>query len=158
MKLLLIIFTAIAFNSSAQSIAPQKSAHNEPINKELIVNFMTKFEMIYQPDMNESDLDNYFNFMTDDVVDHHVAYNVIRSGLAGRNKARKGLLKKAKNSIQYELEIESISIGTSTAVVVYIEHAKYIKDKKIKNFKGRTIQVLEFDDSNKIKVMRRYQD
>jgi len=141
-----------------QQQTPQKLSSGTLPTKALVLNFMNAFEAIYQPEMTKDTLDKYYNFMTSDVIDYHMAYNVVRKGAEGIKRSRKGLLNKAKSSIHYKLEVESIIIGSSTAVVVYREDARYIKNEKIKDFKGRTIQILEFDEHAKIKLMRRYQD
>jgi len=135
------LLVAFAFNSNAEQQVPQKFDSGKQPTEALILNFMQAFEAVYQPNMTENELDKYFDFMTTDLIDYHMAYNVMKSGLEGINKSREGLLKKAKNSIHYKLNVESIIIGTSTAVVVYLEDAKYVKIKKLQGQNNRSFRV-----------------
>ncbi len=105
---------------------------------------MQAMNTVYQSQMTHN-----FAFMSADIVDHHVSYNVIQSGEEGRKKARVGLLNKGDASISYKLKIESIAVGTATAVVVFSEDAHYYKQGKEKHFVGRTILVLEFNKQGK---------
>ena len=54
--------------------------------------------------------------------------------------------------------IDSIVLGTNTAVVVVNENSKYYKNDRLKDYKGRTILLLEFDQDDLITHMRRYMD
>jgi len=150
-NLITLLLTILGINSqvSFASIQP---------NKPLIADFMLAMNAVYQSQMTNKDIDHYFAFMSADIVDHHVSYNVVQSGKEGRDKARAGLLKKREGSISSMLKIESITTGTATAVVVFNEDAHYYKKGKKKHFIGRTILVLEFNEQGKIAVMRRYQD
>ncbi|MDA8020544.1 MAG: nuclear transport factor 2 family protein [Thermoanaerobaculia bacterium] len=123
--------------------------------KELALDFVAAFEAVRQPDVEARDFENYFAFMADDVVDHHVAYGVM---VSGKEKPRENLKRKLPNNISFDIEIEDMIVGTSTAVVVLNEDSEYKKDGKYKHFVGRTILVLEFNEERLIQEMRRYLD
>ena len=160
MKYPVVIALLVLFSIQTQTLsaAEKTVAGKTVIDKTLILDFMQAFNSVYQPEMTETDIDRYFAFMTPDVEDHHVSYNVVISGIEGREKSRRGLLNKGKNSISYTHNIEHITLGTAMAVVVFNEDAKYIKNGKEKHFIGRTITILEFNEQGKIAIMRRYQD
>jgi ketosteroid isomerase-like protein len=142
--LLTLLFLVL---NSQSSIADN---HREKVDR-----FMNAMQQVYQPQATSKDLDDLFAFMTDDVTDYHAAYGVT---MVGKEKKRKGLQQKAIDSINYELSVESIIMGTDTAIIEFKEDAKYIKNGKPKLFLGRTIMVLEFNEDGLIKHMRRYLD
>lgn len=123
--------------------------------KDLVKEFVAAYVAVKQPKMNKIDLQHYFSYMEDDITDFHAAYGVT---IKGKDKQRKGMIKKAQKMISFSLDIESITVGSETAVVVVNEDSKYYKNEKLKHFKGRTIMVLEFNDKGLIKHMRRYLD
>ena len=123
--------------------------------REKVDNYMIAMQQVYQPNASAKDIDALFAFMADDITDYHAAYGVT---LKGTEKKRKGLQQKALDSISYKLTVESIIMGTETAIIEYKEDAKYIKNGKPKHFLGRTIMVLEFNQQGLIKHMRRYLD
>jgi len=123
--------------------------------KDLVQSFVSAYVAVKQPKVNKQDLEHYFSYMDDDITDFHAAYGVT---IKGKDRKRKGILKKAQEMISFHMDIESITIGSETAVVVVNEDSKYYKDEKLKHFKGRTIVVLEFNDKGLINHMRRYLD
>lgn len=124
-------------------------------SKQLVLNFVTARNADYQSTMTDKDLDKYISFLSDELVDFHAAYNVTQKGT---EKLRQGFKNKAKHSVRYQAKAEEIIIGSHTTVFTLIEDSEYYKRGKLKQFKGRTITVLEFDDKGLIKHMRRYLD
>jgi hypothetical protein len=129
-------------------------ASAKPTN-ELIQSFVSAYVAVKQPKINNEDLEHYFSFMEDNITDYHAAYKVT---IKGKDKKRQGIIKKASNMVSFSMEIESIILGSQSAVFVVNEDSKYYKDEKLKHFKGRTIMVLEFNEKGLIKHMRRYLD
>lgn len=130
------------------------SAYAQP-SIEVVNAFISASEQTRQPDMKNEDLDAYLAFMADDVVDYHAVYG---RTFSGKEHFRKGIVKKAASMISMVETIESIVLGSSTAVVVVNEDSKYHKNGAVKHFKGRTILVLEFNEQGLISQMRRYLD
>ncbi len=125
------------------------------INKAKVEGFFSTMAALYQPEMSENDLENYFAYIADDLTDYHAAYGVTMSGVV---KPREAYTQRKPNNISYKLDIESLVLGTNTAVAVIKENAIYIKQGKEKHFIGRTIYVLEFNSEGLIHHMRRYLD
>jgi ketosteroid isomerase-like protein len=136
------------------SLLSISSAFASP-TKSLVQAFVSAYEDVKQPEIKKEDLEHYFSYMSDDITDYHAAYGVT---IKGKERKRKGILKKAQDMISFSMDIESIAIGSETAVVVVNEDSKYYKDGKLKHFKGRTIVVLEFNEKGLIQHMRRYLD
>jgi hypothetical protein len=130
------------------------SAQAQP-SVELVNAFITASERTRQPDMKNEDLEGYLAFMSDEVIDYHAAYG---RTFTGKEHFRKGIVKKAASMISLAENIESIVLGSTTAVVVVNEDSTYHKNGAIKHFKGRTILVLEFDEQDLITHMSRYLD
>ncbi|GAC21795.1 nuclear transport factor 2 family protein [Paraglaciecola arctica] len=130
------------------------SAQAKP-TEDLVKAFISASEKTRQPDMKKVDLESYLAFMSDEVIDYHAAYG---RTFTGKEHFRKGIVKKAASMISMSENIESIVLGSDTAVVVVNEDSKYHKNGAIKHFKGRTILVLEFNEQGLISQMRRYLD
>ena len=122
---------------------------------DLVKSFIAAYEAAHQPKATDKDLDHYFSFMSDDIVDEHVAYRVISKG---KDKPRKNLKAYALRTVSWTETIESIILGSETAVVAVITDSKYYKNDKLKHFVGRTLWVLEFNEQGLINYIRRYQD
>lgn len=117
--------------------------------------FVTASEQARQPDATQDEVEAYLAFMADDLVDHHIAY---ARSFHGKAHLRGGIKQKAMSMVSISQSIESIVLGSSTAIVVVTEDSEYYKDEKLKRFQGRTILVLEFDEDGLISQMRRYLD
>jgi ketosteroid isomerase-like protein len=143
-----IVFLLSLFLPFATSAQVQPSV-------DLVNAFISASEKTRQPDMKKEDLEGYLAFMSDDVVDYHAAYG---RTFSGKEHFRKGIVKKSAAMISMVETIESIVLGSNTAVVVVNEDSKYHKNGAIKHFKGRTILVLEFNEQGLISQMRRYLD
>ncbi|MGJ8664172.1 MAG: nuclear transport factor 2 family protein [Marinicella sp.] len=130
------------------------TAYANPSNK-LIESFVEAMSAANQPSATQHDIEQYLTYLTDDFTDYHAAYHVTQSG---KENALKNKLKKVENMKSFQANIEDIILGTDTAVMVINEDSVYLKQGEIKNFKGRTIWVLEFDEHNKIHHVRRYLD
>ena len=119
------------------------------------MSFIAAYEAAHQPKVTDNDLDHYFSFMSDNIVDEHVAYRVKSEG---KDKPRKNLKAYALRTVSWTETVESIILGSKTAVVSVITDSKYYKNDKLKHFVGRTIWVLEFNEQGLISYIRRYQD
>ncbi|WP_133566460.1 nuclear transport factor 2 family protein [Marinicella litoralis] len=124
-------------------------------SQELIQSFVTAISAANQPTTTEDDLKHYFTFMTDDVTDFHAAYGVTMSGKEG---PMKNMLKNVANKRSFKVNLSDVILGSDTAVMVLNEESVYLKNGQTKNFKGRTLWVLEFNEHDKIKHIRRYLD
>lgn len=122
---------------------------------ELITKFISASEKARQKNATQQDIDHFLAFLSDDMTDHHIPYNV---SFTGKQHLRDGFKRKAKTMISVKERIEDIVLGTSTAVVVVNEDSKYYKRDKLKHYLGRTILVLEFNEQGLISSMRRYID
>ncbi len=147
---------AIEKNSATNEhkAAVSKNYYQSPM--QFITDFMQTYNDVYQPEMTIDDVDRLFSFTSDDMEDHHISYNVSFSGKEGRAKSTAGLLAKGENSITYQLTTESIILGRDSAVISFVEDAKYYKNGKEKHYVGRWILVLEINDAGKVSMMRRY--
>lgn len=123
--------------------------------EELIESFVSAMSSANQPSTKQQDIESYLSFMTDDYTDFHAAYKVTQSG---KKKALDNMLRNVASRKSFKIELSDVILGTDTAVMVINEESVYLKRGEIKNFKGRTIWVLEFDEHNKISHMRRYLD
>ena len=130
------------------------ATHAQPTT-ELIERLITASEKARQPDMQIHDVETYLAFLSEDLIDYHAAFNRTFSGKA---HLRKGIVNKAASMVSISENIESIILGTDTAIVVVNEDSKYYKKGELKYFKGRTILVLEFNQQGLISQMRRYLD
>ena len=122
---------------------------------DLIQKFVGAYESARKPMTTAKEIDNYLSFMSDNITDYHAAYGVT---IKGKEKPRIGMLKKAQERTAFNIKVEDIILGSSTAVLVLTEDSKYTKNGKMKHFKGRTIFILEFNENGLIHHMRRYQD
>jgi|GEM_PF-3313462 len=140
----LLVF--LLFSTSSVLAAP---------TKEWVQSFVTAYVAVKQPKMNQTDLENYFSYLADDLTDFHAAYGVT---IKGKERKRQGMIKKAQDMVAFRMTIEDMIIGSQTAVVVVIEDSEYYKGEQLKQFRGRTILLLEFNDEGLISHMRRYLD
>lgn len=122
---------------------------------DLVKAFIYASEKTRQLDMKMEDLEGYLAFMSDEVIDYHTAYG---RSFTGKDHFQKGIVKKVASMVSTAKNIESIVLGTHTAVVLVEEDSKYYKNGVLKHFKGRTILILEFNDQGLISQMRRYLD
>ena len=144
MKLLsLALISILLFSSSLRA---------EP-TKEWLTNFVAASETARKVDASDKDIENYLAMMADDLLDVHVQYNV---QFEGKEPLRKGLYTKRETMISVEESIEDMILGTDTAVIVVNETSSYYKREQVRNFKGRTIFVLHFNENGLVKEMRRY--
>lgn len=127
-------------------------AQAEP-SKEWLTQFIAASETARKPDASDKDIEDFLTMLADDFLDVHVQYNV---QFEGKESLRKGLYSKRETMISVEESIEDMILGTDTAVIVVNENSSYYKREQIRNFKGRTILVLHFNDNGLVKEMRRY--
>lgn len=120
-----------------------------------ITDFVLAMEAVKQPDKTPEDVAAYLAFMTDDVSDIHVAYNV---SFEGKQKLRQNLLESTRKIFNASLELEGITLGSGVAIVQLTESSKYVRRNELVDFSGRTILVLELTEDGHISQMRRYLD
>ncbi|MFK7886558.1 MAG: hypothetical protein AB8G16_06780 [Gammaproteobacteria bacterium] len=130
------------------------SARAEP-SVEFVSAFFSAYENARQPDAKMDDIETFLAFLADDLTDHHIAYS---RTFQGKDHLRTGIQRKSQSMVSLSQDIESVVVGTSTVVAVVNEASQYHKDDKLKQFQGRTIYVLVFDDTGLIKEIRRYLD
>ena len=120
-----------------------------------VQDFILAKEAAGQPEKTVADVEHYLSFMTEDVSDLHVVYGVT---LEGKEKIRSTLLGSTRVKFGFSLTVESITIGTDVAIVEYVEASQYVRREELVDFAGRTLMVIEFDDTGHIHHMRRYLD
>ena len=128
------------------------TVHAKP-STDLIKEFVQAFESARKPDTTTADIEHYFSFMADDVSDYHAAYDVI---IDGKDRPRISMMTKAKERTSYQVNIEEIALGSSSAVLILFEDSNYYKDGKLKHFQATTLYLLEFNEQDLIQNMWRY--
>ncbi len=107
-------------------------------------------------DASEENVERFVAFMSDDITDVHFAYG---REFSGKDHFRKNMPQKAAALLSYDCRISQIMMGTNVAVVAYHERTQEKKaDGAIRNYSGRTIMVIEFNDDGLVTQLRRYQD
>ncbi len=145
MKIVLLILVCFVF---ANPVLAQVDAAR-------VQAFVEAKEAAGQPNKTAADVEAYLAFLTEDISDAHVVYNVT---LDGKEKIRSTLMTSNRVKFHFSLDIESITMGTNVAIVEYLEASQYVRRDELVDFAGRTIMVVEFNDAGLIHHMRRYLD
>lgn len=117
--------------------------------------FVEASERARQPDMTDQDLEAFLAYLSDELVDFHAAYG---RTFNGKDHLRNGIPRKAEAMKSLSFAVEDVVLGRQTAVFVLHETSEYLRDGELKQFTGRTIMLLEFDNDGLISHMRRYLD
>ena len=125
---------------------------NAEPTKQWLTDFVAASETARQPKATDADIERYLSMMADDLLDVHTQYNVE----IDKDTLRKGLKNNRETMVSVVETIEDLILGSDTAVLVVNETSSYYRRGTLKNFTGRTILVLHFNDAGLIKVMRRY--
>ena len=143
-----VLVLAFVLIGSAHSAIAQASFQT-------VLDFIAAQEAVYQPEATSADIEYYLAYMVDEITDHHAAYGVT---LEGKDVFRDNLPDKARSSITYRIEVEDVTIGSRVAVVTFVEESRSRDGAEVVDFTGRTIMVLEFNETGLIQHMRRYLD
>ncbi|MFK8053326.1 MAG: nuclear transport factor 2 family protein [Woeseiaceae bacterium] len=128
--------------------------HAEP-SAAFVSAFIAASEQARQPAATTEDLDAFLAFLADDVTDHHIAY---ARSFEGTAHLKKGIPQKVASMVSIAQDIESIILGSNTAVVVVNERSEYYRNETLRQYEGRTILILRFDEEGLINEIRRYLD
>ncbi|NQV72709.1 hypothetical protein HQ496_06275 [bacterium] len=124
-------------------------------NAETVHNFLDAQTEVYRTGSPES-VERFVSYMSEDVKDFHVAFG---REFSGKDFFRENMPRKSEVLISYEKRIGQITMGTNVAIAIYHEKSSEKKaDGIIKDYEGRTIMVIDFDDQGLITAIRRYQD
>ncbi len=117
--------------------------------------FMAAQTSVYKSGTARS-VEKFVAFLSEDIRDIHVAYG---REFKGKDFYRKNMPRKAKALAFYDRRVRQVTLGTNVAIIVFDEHSKEKKsDGRIKEYRGRTILVVDFNDKGLVTQMRRYQD
>ena len=146
LKHLIIVFVGL--------LLANNPAHAQ-FTAETAYSFLSAQAAVYREGSSES-VEKFVAYMTNDVRDIHVTYG---REFTGKDHFRKNMPEKAKALLSYDRQISQISMGTNVAVLIFHEQSRERKrDGEIRDYNGRTIMVIDFNDEGLITTLRRYQD
>jgi len=120
-----------------------------------VYDFLSAQAAVYKEGSSAS-VERFVAFLAEDVKDFHVAYG---REFSGKEHFRENMPRKAQALIEYERKISQVNVGTNVAIAIFHERSKERKqDGVVKDYDGRTIVVLDFNDEGLITQIRRYQD
>ena len=109
-----------------------------------------------QPNSTKEDVEHFLSFLTDDIKDQHVNFNV---EINSKDELRSGMLAKLNDKIFFSnIDILEIMVGRNVTFVKFKEHAKGQPSHMDKPFEYTAINImaLEFNELGKIKRIRRH--
>ena len=139
LSLLTFFFALVSTNTSATPFSFEE--------------FISAYNTANQPNATMDDVVKLTDLFAEDVVDFHAAYKVT---VEGNKTMAINVHNYAKRIKQYNATAKLIHWNDYFAALVLEEKSAYLKQGKLKNYHGKTLLILEFAESGKIKHIRRY--
>jgi hypothetical protein len=149
-KFLLIMLVLTTQQIFAKEFKPEQFA----------MEYFMAWSATQSPDASKQDIDNYLEFLADDVGHQHYPYDPDSSRSSdGKEKMRKGMSYYLGAHTEYSSKLISTITGFDVIIIKYETHSKGIHPQTKQEIESNhvTVEVLELEN-NKVSVIRKYSE
>ncbi|WP_100644707.1 hypothetical protein [Alteromonas facilis] len=115
--------------------------------------FVEAYNAAFQPNASVDTINKYLDFYAEDVEDVHPPYNVTMNG---REKLFDGIHSYTKRMKRYHAFATKLYWSDYVAAVILYEDSEYLKSGSLKQYRGKTVLFMEFNEQGRIKHIRRH--